>query len=313
MIYLTEDEVCRLLSMKQAIELMRGAFEGLAAGTAVNQPRRRLTVATHSTLHYMAGGEGAYFDIKAYSTHPRHKAHFRFLLYRAEDAELLAVMEANHLGQIRTGAVSGLATSLLAREDARTLGMIGSGFQARSQLEAILAVRPIERVRVWSRSAEKRAAFAAECAERFHVAVMAAGSAEEAVRGADVLATATNAAEPVLEAGWVAPGTHVNAMGSNQPHRRELPADLVTGDGLVVVDNREQCRMEAGDLLGVFAADDWDRTVELQEVAAGRAGRKDDGQITIFKSVGLAVEDVAAAGYVYEQARTAGVGASVHS
>jgi len=313
MIYLTEADVRRFLGMREAIGLMRGAFERLAAGDAINQPRRRLTLATHSTLHYMAAAEGAYFGIKAYSTNPRHQAHFAFLLYRAEDGELLAMMEANYLGQIRTGAVSGLATSLLARGDARTVGIIGSGFQACSQLEAILEVRPIERVRVWSRSPEKRAAFAAECGTRFGVPVVAAASAEEAVRGADVLATATNAAEPVLEAGWVAPGTHINAMGSNQARRRELPADLVAGAGLVVVDSREQCRMEAGDLLLAFQPADWDRTVELQEVAAGRAGRSDAGEITIFKSVGLAVEDVAAAGYVYERAKAAGVGQPIYS
>ncbi|MBZ5585820.1 MAG: ornithine cyclodeaminase family protein, partial [Acidobacteriia bacterium] len=135
MLYLTEDDVLRLLPMRDCIGLMRTAFERLASGEAVNQPRRRLILPTHSVLHYMAAGDPRYFGAKIYSTHPRHGAHFLFLLYRAEDAAPLAVIEANRLGQIRTGAASGLATTLLARPGARAVGVIGSGFQARSQLD----------------------------------------------------------------------------------------------------------------------------------------------------------------------------------
>jgi len=300
--YLTEAEVRELLPMRECIGLMGTAFERLARGEAINQPRRRLMLPAGSALHYMAASDGRYFGIKVYSTHPRHGAHFRLLLYRVEDAELLAILEANYLGQIRTGAVSGLATRLLARADSKTAAIIGSGFQARSQLEALLAAMPMETVRVWSRSEEKRAAFARECTAQFGVPVEAAPSAEQAIRGADVLITATNAKEPVLDAAWVQEGTHINAMGSNQAGRREIPAELVARAGLIVVDGLEQSRMESGDLLLAFAEEDWQRTVELKDVVTGRAGRSGASEITLFKSNGLAVEDVIAAGFVYERA-----------
>src|SRR3954451_13493080 len=137
MLYLTEADVHRHLPMSDCIDLMRTAFERLASGEAINHPRRRLVLPTKSVLHYMAGSDGRYFGAKVYSTNPGHQPHFRVLLYRAEDAELLAIIEANHLSQIRTGGASAYATALLARADARTLSLVGSGFQARTQVEAI--------------------------------------------------------------------------------------------------------------------------------------------------------------------------------
>jgi alanine dehydrogenase len=304
MLYITEAQVRKSLPMGDCIGLMRTVFARLATGEALNQPRRRLILPNRSTLHYMAGSDGRYFGAKIYASNPQHGANFLFLLYRAEDAAPLATIEANALGQIRTGAASGLATSLLARPDARTLAILGSGFQARTQLEAMLtAMASIERVRVWSRSSEKREAFAREATEQYGKPVEAVPSAEEAVRDADILVTATNSAEPILEAEWVSPGTHINAMGSNQARRRELPVELVRAAGPIVVDNLEQSRMESGDLLLAFQEEDWQRVVELQEVVAGRTGRQSPAQITIFKSIGLAVEDVIAAGLVYERCR----------
>jgi len=302
MLYITEAQVRERLPMADCIGLMRTIFTRLAAGEAINQPRRRLILPTRSTLHYMAGSDGRYFGAKIYATNPKRGAHFLFLLYRAEDAAPLATIEANALGQIRTGAASGLATSLMARPESRALALIGSGFQARTQLEAMLAAMPdIERVRVWSRSAEKREMFAQEATRDFGRPVEAMATAEEAVRGADILTTATNSAEPVVEAAWVAPGAHINAMGSNQARRRELPSELVSRAGLIAVDSIEQSRMESGDLLLAFQEPDWQRVVELQEVVAGHTGRQTAGEITLFKSNGLAVEDVIAAGLVYER------------
>jgi ornithine cyclodeaminase/alanine dehydrogenase-like protein (mu-crystallin family) len=310
MLYLTESDVQRFLPMRDCIEALGSAFARLASGEALNQPRCRLVLPTRSALHYMAAADGRYFGTKIYSTNPRHGAHFFFLLYRSEDAVPLALMEANYLGQIRTGAASGLATSLLARSDSRTQGIIGSGFQARSQLEAVLAVRKLERTLVWSRSPEKRERFARECSDQLSTRVEAVSSAEEAVRGADIVTTATNAKEPVLESEWVADGAHVNATGSNYANRREIPASLVGRASLIVVDNREQARLEAGDLVMALKDEDWGRTVELQEVVAGSCGRTNPGQITLFESIGLAVEDVAAAALVYERAVEGGAGRS---
>jgi ornithine cyclodeaminase/alanine dehydrogenase-like protein (mu-crystallin family) len=316
MLYLTEPQVRDLLPMKVSIDLMQTAFERLAAGEALNQPRRRLILPTGSVLHYMAASDGQYYGAKIYATNPRHGAHFLFLLYRAADAQPLAIIEANHLGQIRTGAASGLATKFMAREDAATLAIIGSGFQARTQLEAMLAVRQISEVRTWSRDRSKRAAFATETNAHFGVPVHAVETAEEAVRGAQIVVTATYAKDPVLSSDWVEPGAHINAMGSNQANRREIPADLVRRADSIAVDSIEQARMESGDLL--MALDDGERDwsslpiVELKDVVTRRVqARTAPGQITLFKSIGLAVEDVIAAAFVYERARAAGIGSPV--
>jgi len=304
-LYLTEQNVRDLLPMPVCIELMQTAFQRLAAGEAINQPRRRLILPTGSVLHYMAASDGQHYGAKIYATNPRRGAHFLFLLYRAADAEPLAIMEANHLGQIRTGAASGLATKFMAPTGATTLAIIGSGFQARTQLEAMLAVREISEVRVWSRDPAKRAAFATETNTR------AVETAEEAVRGAQIVVTATNAKEPVISSEWIAPGTHLNVMGSNQAARREVPAELVQRADLIVVDSIEQARMESGDLVMALEEKDWSspKMVELKEVvAAGVPARTSPHQITLFKSIGLAVEDVIAAAFVYERAQAQGIG-----
>jgi len=289
MFYFSESDIQELLPMQEAVRLMRMTFESLAQGRAQNQPRRRLILETGSVLHSMAGACGNYFGTKFYSTNPRYGAHFFFMLFDAKTASPLALMEANHLGQIRTGAASGYATDLMADPEASTLCIIGSGFQARTQLEAIHAVRPIKTVRIWSRNEEKRRKFAEECT------VTATDTAEEAVRGAQIVVTATNAKDPVLESDWVGPGTLVNAMGSNVANRRELPADLVRRASLVAVDSIEQAKIEAGDLI---LADSWANVVELQDVQR----HHDPSRVAIFKSIGLGVEDVAAGAFLYERA-----------
>jgi ornithine cyclodeaminase/alanine dehydrogenase-like protein (mu-crystallin family) len=290
--------------MGEAIRLMQEAFERLASGEAMNQPRRRLILPTGSVLHYMAASDGQYFGAKIYSTHARHGAHFLFLLYRAEDAQPLALMEANYLGQIRTGAVSGLATRYMARADADTLGIIGSGFQARSQLAAMLSVRAFRRVKVWSRDADRRGAFAAKGSAAFSTNVTAVNTAEDAVHGSAVVVTATNSKDPVLSSEWVAEGTHINAMGSNQARRRELPAELIQRADWIAVDSIEQARMESGDLLMALDENGWSdpKIVELKDIVVSKPSReRRPADITIFKSNGLAVEDVICAGYVYER------------
>ncbi len=313
-LYLTEKEVQGLLPMGVCVDLMQKIFERLGSGEAINQPRRRLFLPTGSVLHYMAGGDGTYYGAKVYATNPKYGASFLFLLYRAADAAPLAIIEANYLGQIRTGAASGLATKYMAREDAGILGIIGSGFQARTQLEAMLAVRKFEDIRVWSRDQAKRSAFAADGSARFGVTVRAVDTAEEAVRDAGIVVTATYAKDPVLAAEWIGAGTHVNAMGSNQAARREIPGELVKRADLIAVDSIEQASMESGDLLLAFPGDQWSAApiVELKDIVNGKAvGRTRPEAVTLFKSIGLAVEDVIAAGFVYEQAKACGLGSQV--
>jgi ornithine cyclodeaminase/alanine dehydrogenase-like protein (mu-crystallin family) len=260
----------------------------------------------------MAAGTPEYFGLKAYSVNAKTGAHFEVLLYRSRDGLPLATLEANHLGQIRTGAASGVGTKYLAREDAAVCAIVGSGFQAETQLEAVANVRRLREVRVWSRKRERREEFARHCGERFNLKVKATETARECVEGADIVVTATSSKEPVLDSEWIAPGTHVNAAGSNWAARRELPSALVyERASLVAVDSVEVAKIESGDLLiplgepgrGSFPG------VELSEIIAGkRPGRTKADQITIFKSNGLAVEDIAVAGYIYEEAIRRGLG-----
>jgi len=300
MLFLTESDVRELLPIAVTVDRMEAMFHRLAAGESQNQPRRRLILPSGSVLHYMAAADGAYFGAKIYSSHARHGAHFLFLLYDAATAAPLAMLEANHLGQIRTGAASGYATRVLARADAATLGVIGSGFQARTQIAAMRIVRPIRQVKVWSRSAERRLAFARECD------AMAVDTAEQAVRDSDIVITATNSRDPVLDDAWVSAGTHVNAMGSNQAQRRELPSALIRRADLIAVDSLEQARLESGDLLLALDPADWSsrNIVELKDVSE----RPSTHAVTIFKSNGIAAEDVASAAYAYERAIQEGRG-----
>jgi alanine dehydrogenase len=304
--FISEEEVLRDLTMPVAIELVERAFRQLAEGTAVNHPRRRVSLPTGSILHYMAGGNPDYFGIKVYSSNPKTGAHFQFLLYKAADGLPIATIEANHLGQIRTGAASAVGTKYLAREDAAVLGVIGSGFQAETQVWAISQVRNLREVHVWSRNPEKREQFAKRCTDRFGLNVIAVESGREAVENADIVITATGSKEPVLESAWISPGTHVNAMGSNWLTKRELPTDLVMDIAdVVAVDSVEDAHLESGDLmipLQERAGSEF-RAVELADIVAGKIpGRTSDKQITVFKSNGLAVQDVAVAGYLYELA-----------
>ncbi len=311
-LYLTEQDVLDLLPMPKAVELVEGAFLALADGSAVNHPRRRVVLPTGSVLHYMAAGMKDYFGIKVYSTNPKSGAHFEVLLYRADDGMPLATFEANHLGQIRTGAASGVATKHIARQDATVAGIIGSGFQAETQLAAVAAVRNLREVRVWSRKAERREAFASRCAEKFGLNVRAVGTARECVEGVDIVVTATSSREPVFEATWISQGTHINGSGSNWIDRRELPADLIYGRAsIVAVDSIEGAKLESGDLMIPLAAATADAFagVELSDIVSGRLpGRMNANEITVFKSNGLAVEDIAVAGYIFEQALRTGHG-----
>jgi alanine dehydrogenase len=311
-LYLSEEDVLACLPMSKAIELVERVFHQLADGTAINQPRRRVILPTGSVLHYMAGGTPEYFGLKAYSAHAKTGAHFEVLLYRSADGLPLATLEANHLGQIRTGAASGVATKYLAREDAAVAAIIGSGFQAATQLEAVANARKLREVRVWSRKPERREEFARSSAERLNLNVKAVETAQECVEGADIVVTATASKVPVFESGWMAPGTHVNGTGSNWAQRRELPAELVyERAAIVAVDSIEVAKIESGDLLiplgdyGSFPG------VELSDIVAGkRPGRTSADQITVFKSNGLAVEDIAVAGYIFEEALRRGLGRS---
>lgn len=293
MIHIDEMTVRKHLTMEQAIALLEEAFSAWASGRAQNQPRRRLVLPGGAVLHSLAGANETYFGTKVYSTHPKHGAWFHFLLYQATTARPLALFDANWLGQIRTGAASGLATRRWAMEGPATVAVLGAGFQARSQLEAVRAVRPVTRTLVWSRTADRAEAFAAE------MDAEVASTADEAVSQASIVITATSSREPLFDAASVRPGTHINAVGSNISNRREVPGEIFSRAGAIIVDSLEQTRIEAGDLLLALDESGWG---QVQELKAGNS-RQNADDITVFKSVGLGLEDVAVAGWVYERVR----------
>jgi ornithine cyclodeaminase/alanine dehydrogenase-like protein (mu-crystallin family) len=316
------DEVKRLLPMEECIELMASVLADLARG-AVWQPLRFVVRPPDepSLMGLMPAHRSeptASYGLKAVCIFPSNAARGidlhqgGVLLFDGETGVLRALVDASAITATRTAAVSGVATKALAREDARELAILGSGVQARSHLEAMAAARPFERARVWSRTAEHAAAFAAEAEVSFPVE--AVESAEEAVRAADVVVTATSSREPIVRRDWLAPGAHVNAVGSSIPTARELDADTVAASALFA-DARESMVNEGGDYL--FAVreagigPDHIRA-ELGEVLTGSGqGRLADDELTVFKSLGLAAEDLAAAEHVYTRAQAAGAGVTV--
>jgi alanine dehydrogenase len=314
-LHLTEADVRKLFTMPLALETVETSFRRLADGSATNHPRRRLRMAGKGLLNYMAASDtaGGYMGLKIYTVSP---SGIRFLvpLFSGKSGELLALIEADFLGQLRTGAASGVATRFMARQDARTLGIIGTGLQARTQLEAVAAVRKLERVHAFGRDEQRRAKFAQEMTSRIGVPVMAVSSAEEAVRGADILVTSTNSREPVVDGRWLEPGMHINAIGVNFPDKRELDTNAVRRCDVIAADSREQSKIESGDLIQVFGENEaeWSRVYDLAQIIAGDVpARTSSDQITLFKSNGLAIEDIVSAGRIYELARQQGIGKEV--
>jgi ornithine cyclodeaminase/alanine dehydrogenase-like protein (mu-crystallin family) len=307
---LREEEVQALLSVGDAIEALERTFRAQAEGRAVNLPRQRVRW-PGGTLHVMAAGDlgSGYVGLKAY-TAVGGQTRFVVLLFHAERGELLAIIEADRLGRLRTGAATGLATRYLARPDARVVGMIGAGRQAATQLMAVCAVRPIAEARVYSPTPERRAAFAHRMRETLGIPVQAVERPEAAVEGADILITITSAREPVLRGAWLRPGVHLNAAGSNALLRRELDEEAIARADLIVIDSRAQGQIEAGDFLEPLERGrlQWERVYELRDVVAGRVGRAHPEQITLFKSLGIALEDIAVAAVAYERARAQGAG-----
>lgn len=312
---LTESDVRSLLTMPIALEVVEESLRQQAQGELILHPRRRIKMPDNALLHYMAAADcvRGYIGMKLYTV-AHGTARFVVPLFRSTTGEMAALIEADALGQIRTGAASGIATKYLANAGARTAGIIGTGYQARTQLEAVAGVRRLDRVRAFGRDPERRENFCREMSERIGVSVEPMQSAEETVKGADIIITATSATKIVLEGAWLAPGVHINAMGANWPQKRELDAAAVGRADKIVVDFVEQARMEAGDLIQAFGEDAsrWNAVQELSEIVAGKkTGRTAADQITLFKSNGIATWDVAAAARVYEMAVARGMGKSI--
>ncbi len=317
LLILSEAEVIALLPMSECIRVMREALTALARGE-VYQPLRNVIRATGASgflglMPAYRGGAKPVYGLKEVCVYPGNPArgldtHLgAVLLHDGETGELLAVMNASAITAIRTAAVSAVATDALARKEATVLAIIGAGVQARSHLEAMPLVRDVREIRLFSRTREKAESLRRAGGER----VRLTGSIEEAVRGADIIVTATSAKEPILRREWISDGAHINAVGSSISTARELDSATVAASSLFV-DASESTVNESGDYL--FALRDGaigERHIraEIGDVLAGKApGRTTDDEITLFKSLGLAIEDVAAAAYLYEESRRRAIG-----
>ncbi len=320
---LAQADVRTLLPMSECMDVMGGVLRSLSAGEGLNPLRSLMPLPGGRGILGMMPGMPASpeaLGIKVVTVFPGNHgsawdAHQGMvILFDPENGLPVGILDASEVTAIRTAAVSGVATRALAREDASELALLGSGVQARTHLEAMLLARPFERVRVWSPSQEHREAFARRAGERHGVRVEAAASAEQAVRGAHVVCTVTSARDPVLRGAWLAPGAHVNAVGSSVKSARELDAEAVARARLFV-DRRESTLSEAGDFLMAAAegaVDEGHILGELGDVLLGRlGGRRSPDEVTLFESLGLAVEDVAAASYTLERARARGMGTAV--
>jgi alanine dehydrogenase len=318
---LKESEVRELLSMEDGVKLVEEAHRLHAEGGAILAPRLALSlggeVGTYRIMAAALPGMST-FGLKTLTGVPGRRrpelTYFTILVFDGETGGFLGLLPAGHITRTRTGAAGGVAVKHMARPDSKVLGVFGAGVQARAQVAAIRVVRPIERVKIFDVVPEAAERFAADLRDD-GVEAAVVGSGREAVAGSDIVTSATTSKEPVIEGEWLEPGMHVNGVGANSPAKKEL-APSVFARGRVVVDYKEQVLLEAGDLIDALAAADGiseeQIAAELGEVVAGtKPGRTSADEITVFKSVGVAFQDIATAAYVYREAIARGMGLEV--
>ena len=310
-LFLTEDNVRALLTMPLALEAVEAAHRALATGAAVDIPRQR-TRLPQTALHILQGALPE-MDAIGYKAYTSNRSGVRFLVhvFSAARGSLRVVLEADYLGMMRTGAASGVATRALARPDASVLGLFGAGWQAEGHLEAIAAVRPLTRVKVFARNSERLAAFCTKMSGRLQLDVVPATSAEETVRGSDIVSTVTTAASPLFDAEWLSPGTHINGAGSNSVIRREIGEDVLRRCQRIVVDSVETALKEAGDLLPALEKGRISdrQLIELGDILSGhQPSERSADEITLFESQGMAIQDIAVAVRLEALARERGLG-----
>jgi ornithine cyclodeaminase len=320
---INQDEVAQLLPMADCIEAMAGALKALAREEAVNPLRYGMWLDDRSGVLALMPAQlvkKSLMGVKVIGIFPgNHGTEFdshqgAVMIFETDHGRPLAILDASEITARRTAAVSGVATRQLARPDAHRLAILGSGVQAGTHLEAMLLVREIKQVTVWSRTADHAAEFARHQSEQHGIDVQVAGTAREAVQDADIICTTTASPDPVLLGEWLPAGVHINAVGSSVPSMRELDTEAVVRSRMIV-DRRESVCAEGGEFLcareeGAIGEDHV--VAELGEVLLGKiAGRESGEQITLFKSLGLGVEDLAAAELVYRRAQEQQLGTSV--
>jgi ornithine cyclodeaminase len=306
-IHIDNDVVRELLPMNECMQALEDAFRSEAQGVGDNLVRQTL---------YWPGGR---FRLMAGSAPGHDTAGFKtygggvnlMLVFSVSNNSLEAIMESRVLSELRTGAAGGLAAKYMAKDDASTIGLIGSGSQSKAQVEAICSVRPIKHVKVFTRTADNREPFAAELNDAFDLEAIAVTTAEECITGSDIIITATGSRDPVFEASWLTPGAHINAIGGTTPGRREIDEATVGRCDVIVVDSLAQAKLECGELMMAEERDTfhWSQAVEMKHLVTGVAGKRPSKEsITLFDGLGVAMEDMAAAGVVLKKAKERGLG-----
>jgi ornithine cyclodeaminase/alanine dehydrogenase-like protein (mu-crystallin family) len=312
---LREGDVFSLLEMPGNIMVLEQAFGVLAQGNAVNRARTRITQ-DNGVMHLLAAAVPT-MGVMGFKTYTVFRSGMRSLvtLFSSQDGHLLSLIEADWLGSMRTGAASGLATKYLARSDASVVGLIGAGKQAYMQVLGVCAVRQVSAIYVYSRRLVECEKFCSDLMHRLSIEVVPVASPRQAIENAGIVITATTSPEPVLPGDWLKSGCHINAIGSNWANRRELDVATLQRSSVIVTDSQEQARAEAGDFIipaneGLF---DWSRVSDLADVVAGHGPKRESSNdITLYKGVGIALEDVATAAHVYTLARERGVGEEIN-
>ena len=313
--FFDRDTILRTVEIADLLDAVEAAYRDVAAGRDRSPVRSHVSLADGSLLlmpGVREGGAGA--SDKLVTVMPGNAArqlptiHALVVWFDATTGQPVALLDGATVTAMRTGAASGVGARLLARPDAETLAVIGAGAQAEWQIRAVLAARPIRRVTIYARDAERRAAFAQRMGEETGIGVEAVSDAEMAVRGADIVCCATTSSEPVFDASWVRPGTHVNGIGAYQLGMVELPPELLARAAVVAIDSHEASMAEAGDVVAAiergFVAED--SLVEIGTIDREWAEKRPAGSITVFKSVGLAIQDVAAAELIVSRVTAAG-------
>ena len=311
MLYLNEREVESLIKMPDVMRVVDECFKLQGQGRATNQPRRRVYV-PDGMMHVMfaslmRGNEG-YLGLKTYTAFPGIGVRFIFLLWDANSSELLSLMEANLLGQLRTGAASGIAAKYMANESIDEAGLIGTGRQAATQLEAICLARDIKRVKIYSRNKDKRENFINRMQKKINSELINVDDPSKAVRGSRIVCTMTNASVPVFDGKDIEPGTTIIAAGSNKIANREIDDETFrkASQGRIVTDNLEGAKFESGDLVGAVNANiiNWGQIVEIGMLASSAMpGRASEEEINLFLSQGVASEDVALGSAIFKLAK----------
>lgn len=299
---LSDRDVAALVSMPDAIDCVARAFSLEAGARRTPRTQLRWPSGMMNVMPAVYASAGR-FGVKT-SFRVRGSGSSHVLLYDEAEARLLALIESNHLSRMRTGAATAIATRALARPEAAVLAVIGAGALVPQQVEAIQCVRPLSRAVLWSRGAGRAAETARLLSARRAIPVTLAASARDCLEQADIVLTATTSTAPVIRRDWLCPGVHINAVGANALDRRELDDETVLAADIVAVDDLDQARLEASELVDLAArgALDWDAVADMPALVEGRVRRVSPGQTTLFKSLGIALEDIALASLVYERA-----------